>query len=178
VLLPEKARVVLMGDRFYGAAALIGWCRDQGWGFRLRCRKDLLVFDEDSVRTTLATCFARGERMLTAIALTEKRARTNIAMVQEAAIPSHGSSLCPIHRRPGGRMMTACAGASRRCSTISRRAASIWKTPRSSAPTRLVLTLGLALYWAVSTGMGDGVENKTPAEKKPGTPNAAASPAA
>jgi hypothetical protein len=98
VLLPEKARVVLMGDRFYGAAALIGWCRDQGWGFRLRCRKDLLVFDEDSVRTTLATCFARGERML---------------------------------------------------------------------------TLGLALYWAVSTGMG-----KTPAEKKPGTPNAAASPAA
>ena len=31
---------------------------------------------------------------------------------------------------------------------------------------RLVLVLSLALYWAVSSGMGDAMENKTPAEKK------------
>jgi hypothetical protein len=31
---------------------------------------------------------------------------------------------------------------------------------------RLVLVLSLALYWAVSTGMWDAMENKTPAEKK------------
>ena len=31
---------------------------------------------------------------------------------------------------------------------------------------RLMLVLSLALYWAVSTGMWDRVENKTPAEKK------------
>ena len=31
---------------------------------------------------------------------------------------------------------------------------------------QLVLVLSLALYWAVSTGMWDAMENKTPAEKK------------
>ena len=31
---------------------------------------------------------------------------------------------------------------------------------------RLVLVLSLALYWAVSTGMWDAMENKTLAEKK------------
>ena len=31
---------------------------------------------------------------------------------------------------------------------------------------RLVLVLSLALYWAVSTGMWDMMQNKTPAEKK------------
>ena len=32
---------------------------------------------------------------------------------------------------------------------------------------RLVMVLSLALYWAVSAGMWDAMENKTPAEKKP-----------
>ena len=31
---------------------------------------------------------------------------------------------------------------------------------------RLVMVLSLALYWAVSTGMWDAMQNKTPAEKK------------
>jgi len=35
-LLPQDARVVLMGDRFYGSPALTGWCRHQGLGWRLR----------------------------------------------------------------------------------------------------------------------------------------------
>jgi len=31
---------------------------------------------------------------------------------------------------------------------------------------RLVMVLSLALYWAVSTGMWDAIENPRPAEKK------------
>jgi len=31
-LLPAGARVMLMGDRFYGSPALICWCRAKGWG--------------------------------------------------------------------------------------------------------------------------------------------------
>jgi hypothetical protein len=30
-LVPPGARVTLMGDRFYGSPALIGWCRAAGW---------------------------------------------------------------------------------------------------------------------------------------------------
>ena len=56
-LMPEGARVTLMGDRFYGAPALIDWCREQGWGWRLRCKQDLLVFDRNGGETTLKDCF-------------------------------------------------------------------------------------------------------------------------
>jgi hypothetical protein len=53
----------------------------------LRCKQDLLVFDENGGETTLANCFARGEHMLTDVKLTEKRARTNIAMLHEVGHP-------------------------------------------------------------------------------------------
>ncbi len=74
---------MLMGDRFYGSPALLEWLRSQGWGWRLRCKQDLLVFSKDGGETTLANCFARGEHMLTDIELTQKHARTNIAMLHE-----------------------------------------------------------------------------------------------
>src|SRR5215217_2735268 len=131
-LLPEGVRPTLMGDRFYGSPALIAWCRDHGWGWRLRCKQDLLVFDNGG-ETTLADCFARGEHRLEDVALTGKRARTHVAMVQKAR-PNHGSSPCPIVRRQGARATTACAGASRRCSRISRPGGSIWRPATSSAP--------------------------------------------
>src|SRR5436190_13191678 len=43
---------------------------------------------------------------------------------------------------------------------------------------RLILVLALALYWAVSTGMWDALENRAPAEKKPRQRTARTSPAA
>src|SRR3982751_5456249 len=79
-LLPEGVRPTLMGDRFYGSPALIAWCRDHGWGWRLRCKQDLRVFDNGG-ETTLAECFARGEHRLEDVELTGKRARTHVAML-------------------------------------------------------------------------------------------------
>jgi len=43
---------------------------------------------------------------------------------------------------------------------------------------RLVLVLALALYWAVSTGLWDAIENRTPVEKKPRRRSARMSPVA
>ena len=43
---------------------------------------------------------------------------------------------------------------------------------------RLVLVLALALHWAVSTGMWDAVENRTPVEKRLRVRNAGMSRAA
>jgi hypothetical protein len=48
-----------MGDRFDGPPALIGGCRQRGWGWRLRLAQDLLVF-EGGGETTLAACLARA----------------------------------------------------------------------------------------------------------------------
>ena len=84
--LPENVRPVLMGDRFYGTPDLIAWCKSRGWGWRLRLKQDLLVF-EDGGETTLAACFADGEHLLSGVELTEKRVTTNIAMVHEPGHP-------------------------------------------------------------------------------------------
>ena len=85
-LLPVGTRPVLMGDRFYGSPDLIAWCGERGWGWRLRLKQELLVF-EDGGESTLAACFARGEHLLSGIALTEKRVATNVAMVHEPGHP-------------------------------------------------------------------------------------------
>jgi hypothetical protein len=75
-----------MGDRFYGAPELIVWCQQQGWGWRLRLKQDLLAFEEGG-ETTLAACFARGEHLLRGIGLTGKRVATHVAMVHEPGHP-------------------------------------------------------------------------------------------
>src|SRR3982750_991920 len=86
-LLPAGARPVLMGDRFYGTPDLITWCRARGWGWRLRLKRDLLVFEAGGGETSLGECFARGERLLSDVELTGKRVATNVAMVHEPGHP-------------------------------------------------------------------------------------------
>src|SRR3982750_3341432 len=85
-LLPAGVRPVLRGDRFYGSPALIAWCREQGWDWRLGVQQGGVGF-EDGGETTLAQCLSRGEHRLRNIELTEQRARTNVAMVHEAGHP-------------------------------------------------------------------------------------------
>lgn len=167
-LLPAGARVTLMGDRFYGSPALMEWCRDKGWGWRLRCRQDLLVF-QDGGETTLKECFARGDHMMTNIELTEKRARTNIAMLREEGHPEPwiiALSDPPTTWRAldyGMRWGIEAMFSDFKTRGFNLEDSQIERTDRLA---RLVLVLSLALYWAVSTGMWDAMENKIPAEKK------------
>ena len=136
-LLPASAKPVLMGDRFYGSPALIAWCRDQGWDWRLRLKQHLLVF-EDGGETTVAECFARGEHMLTGIDLTEKRVATNVAMVHEAGHPEPwiiALSEAPTKHRAS---ITGSGGALNPCSPTSRPEASVLRTATSNAPTAWV----------------------------------------
>jgi len=168
-LLGKNVRVLLMGDRFYGSPALIGWCREQGWGWRLRCKESLIVLDPDGEETTLGACFARGERLLSDVLVTRKHARTNIAMV-------HGEG----HKAPWIIALSDPPTAERATEYRQRWGIeamfSDYKTrgfnledsqiERADRLDRLVMVLSLALYWAVSTGMWDAIENPRPAEKK------------
>jgi len=179
-LLPEDAAATLMGDRFYGSPALIDWCRARGWVWRLRCKQDLLVF-EGGGETTLARCFERGDHMLVDIQLTEKRARTNIAMIHEAGHPEPwiiALSEPPTTWRAhdyGLRWGIEAMFSDYKTRGFDLEDSHIERTDRLD---RLVLVLSLALYWAVSTGMWDAMENKTPAEKKSRARNAGTSRAA
>src|SRR3954465_13611647 len=151
-LLPAGARPVLMGDRFYGTPALIGWCRQRGWGWRLRLKQDLLVF-EGGGETTLAACLARGERLLRDVELTERRAVTHVAMVHEPGHPEPWiiamSEPPPIHPAFAHGLRW---GIEAMLSDFKTRGFGL-EDSQLRRPERPILVMTLALFWAVSTGM-------------------------
>jgi hypothetical protein len=168
-LLPAGARPVLMGDRFYGTPALIAWCRERGWGWRLRLKRDLLVFGGGG-ESTLAACFARGERLLSGVELTEKRATTHVAMVHEPGHPEPWivalSEPPTVHRAFDYGLRW---GIEAMFSDFKTRGFGLGdsRLRRPERLDRLTLVMALALFWAVSTGMWDAVHRATPDEKKP-----------
>ena len=81
--LPAGIKPVLMGDRFYGSPDLIAWCAARGWSWRLRLKSLFLVTDKAGGETTLKDCFERGEWLLEDIRLTEKKVRTNVAIIHD-----------------------------------------------------------------------------------------------
>ena len=167
-LLPEDAKVVLMGDRFYGSPDLIGWCRSKGWDWRLRLKADLLVFEEGG-ESTVAHCFARGEHMLTDVELTGKRARTNIGMVHEDGHPEPwfiAMSDAPTTARAfdyGLRWGIEAMFSDFKSRGFGLEDSQLQRVDRMD---RLILVMALALYWAVSTGMWAAENAALPVEKK------------
>jgi hypothetical protein len=177
-LLPAGTKPVLMGDRFYGSPDLIAWCSGQGWDWRLRLKQDLLVF-EDGGETTLAACFRRGEHRLRDIELTEKRVRTNVAMVHEAGHPEPW--IIALSQAPS--VHTAFDyglrwGIEAMFSDFKTRGFGLEDSQIRLAGRldRLILIMALALFWAVSTGMWDAVHRPTPAEKNPAMADPGAMP--
>jgi Transposase DDE domain len=167
-LLPDGMRPVLMGDRFYGSPELISWCRRQGWGWRLRLKQDLLVFEAGG-ETSLKACFARGERLLSGIELTGKRVATDVAMVHEPGHPEPWiiamSEPPTVHRAFDYGLRW---GIEAMFSDFKTRGFGLEDShlQRPERLDRLILVMALALFWAVSTGMWDAVHNATPDEKK------------
>jgi len=167
-LVPDGAKVVLMGDRFYGSPDLIAWCRDAGWDWRLRLKADLLVF-EDGGESTVSQCFRRGERMLRDVELTSRRARTNIGMVHEDGHPEPwfiAMSDTPTTARTFDYGLRW--GIEAMFSDFKSRGFGIERSQlqRTDRMDRLILVMTLALYWAVSTGMWAADNAALPAEKK------------
>ena len=167
-LLPEGAKVVLMGDRFYGNPDLIAWCRKQQWHWRLRLKADLLVF-EDGGESTISDCFARGERMLTGVELTVKRVPTNIGMVHVDGHPEPwfiAMSDAPTAAKTfdyGLRWGIEAMFSDFKSRGFGLEDSQLQRTDRMD---RLILIMTLALYWAVSTGMWAAANAALPAEKK------------
>lgn len=167
--LPAGGQVVLMGDRFYGTPDLIALCRALGWDWRLRLKRDLLVFDEAGGETTLAECLARGDHMLGGIELTGKRVVTNIAMVHEPGHPEPWivalSAAPTVHRAfdYGLRWGIEAMFSDFKSRGFGLEDSQIRHPDRLA---RLLLIMALALHWAVSSGMWEAAHQPPPAEKK------------
>ena len=152
-------------------------CRSAGWDWRLRLKGDLLVFDGGG-ESTIAECFARGERNLVDIGLTGKRVRTNVGMVHEDGHPEPwfiAMSETPSTARTfdyglrwGIVMPEACFQHDAMFSDFKSRGFGLEDSQlqRTDRMDRLILVMALALYWAVSTGMWASENTALPAEKK------------
>jgi hypothetical protein len=96
--MPAGTRVQLMGDRFYGTADLIGWCQERDWGYRLRLKGNLVVFD-GATKTTTGACAGEKLFYLEDVELTGKRARTHIGILHD---PGHAEPwIIAMSEKPG-----------------------------------------------------------------------------
>lgn len=167
-MMPEGADILLAGDRFYGTAALIGWCQQHGWNYRLRLRDNLILQHEGGEITTGAAAKA-GIRALADATLNETGVTTNMGILHEKGhkepwiiamrdVPSKGRVL-DYGMRWGIEPMF---------SDFKSRGFGITKTQLKHADRieRLILVLTVALYWAASTGMAPPKKPPTHTQKK------------
>ena len=124
---------------------------------------------EDGGESTVSECFARGERMLTGVELTGKRAATNVGMVHEAGHPEPwfiAMSDAPTTARTfdyGLRWGIEAMFSDFKSRGFGLEDSQLQRTDRMD---RLIMVMSLALYWAVSTGMWAAEHAALPAEKK------------
>jgi hypothetical protein len=166
--LPAGARGRLMGDRFYGTAALIGWCQDRDSGYRLRLKGNLTVRDGTDTPTT-AACARERMFSLEDVELTAKRARTHLGILHDPGHPEPW--IIAMSERPSDLRTLEYGqrwGIEPMFSDFKARGFGVEDTQIRYADRldRLLLVMALALYWAVSTGRWDAVHHPTPSEKK------------
>ncbi len=167
-MIPTGVKIMLAGDRFYGTAALIGWCQRQGWSYRIRLKSDLIVSNEQGTITT-GQAAQRGIKSLINVQFNEHIVSTNIGIIHEAG-----------HKEPWIIAMDAQPsdattldygmrwGIESLFSDIKSRGFSITQThlQHPDRIERLLLVLTIALFWAVSTGMEPPSSDQQPSKKK------------
>lgn len=165
---PSGAKVMLMGDRFYRTADVIGWCQQRDWDYRLRLKGNLVVFD-GTEKTKTGVCANEKRFSLEDVELTGKRVRTHIGILHD---PGHTEPwIIALSERPGYLRTLDYGqrwGIEPMFSDFKSRGFGVENTQIRYADRldRLILVMSLALYWAVSTGLWNAVHHATPAEKK------------
>jgi hypothetical protein len=168
-MIPEGSSVVLAGDRFYGTAALIGWCQSHNWQYRLRLKSNLILEHEGGEITT-GDAYKQGIKALEGARFHQTHVQTSIGIVHESghSEPWIIAMDCkPTHYKVldyGLRWGIECM-----FSDFKSRGFCITKTHLQHADRieRLILVLTIALYWAVSTGMRPPEKKRLTLPKKP-----------
>lgn len=166
--LPEGSRVMLAGDRFYGTADLVGWCQKQGWGYRLRLKGNLCIYQDQGPDKTLDQLKAEGKNTL-------ERARFRSGMITHVGILHESGHEEPwyiaMDSRPNEyktRDYGLRWGIENMFSDFKSRGFSLMQTHIRIAERleRLILVLSIALHWAVSLGLSHEKNHQDHAEKR------------
>lgn len=168
VILPEGAKVLLMGDRFYGTCSLVDYCTQRTWSYRLRLKGNIniQIASEIISASQLAT---REEKFLTNVFLATSGVKTNIGFIHEAghpepwiiimdAIPDRNTTL-----DYGKRWSIESLFSDFKTRGFGLEDTQMRLPDRLS---RLILVMALAIYYAVNAGVWDEENNPTSIEKK------------
>lgn len=162
-MLPSGLRILLAGDRFYGTSALVKWCQEAGWSYRLRLKLNFILEHEGGEITTREAA-AQNIHSLINVWFNKTEIRTNIGIIHEKGHPEPW--IIAMDCKPS-RYTTLDYGLrwgiEPLFSDFKSKGFSITKThlKHTDRIERLILVLTIALYWAVSTGMEPEVNNHT-----------------
>jgi hypothetical protein len=155
--LPPEIAILLTADRFYGTAALIGWCRNAGWKYRIRLKGNLTLTHEGGEITTgdvaarmpkgVEKAELYGSGVVTNIGVLHEKGRKEPWIVAMDAVPS-AYTVLDYGLRWGIESMFSDFKSRGFGITQSQ----IQKPERLE---RLILIMAIALYWATSCGMVD-----------------------
>lgn len=171
--IPAGSSVLLLGDRYYGQASLISFCRRCGWDCRLRLKGNIKVFNEKGDEATLSDLVpaerkSRKELHLKNIYLTEQRIQTNLSILQE---PGHDEPwLLAVGTEPNYYKTFDYSlrwGCEAMFSDFKTRGFGLedTKLERADRVARLMLILSVAMHWCVLAGLRDRMLNPLPREK-------------
>lgn len=155
IMLPENVSILLTGDRFYGTSALIEWCKDHKWQYRIRLKSNLIL-EHDGGELVTGELARNKINSLENAKLHKTNIATNIGVLQEKGF--NEAWIIAMDCKPskyrvldyGMRWGIECM-----FSDFKSRGFSITKTQLRHVDRieRLILVLTIALFWAVSTGM-------------------------
>ncbi len=153
--LPEGADVMLTADRFYGTAALIDWCQEAGWQYRVRLKGNLTLQHEGGEMSTgeavrlcpdgLMQAELYGSGVRTNIGLLHEKGHKEPWIIAMDALPTKGRVL-DYGMRWGIESMFSDLKSRGFGLTNSK----IQKPRRLE---KLILIMAIALHWAVSSGL-------------------------
>lgn len=161
-MIPDGVPILLSADRFYGTSAMISWCQQAGWQYRIRLKSNLILDHEGGEITTGQAASLKISQLENAT-FNNTNVKTHIGILHETGHPEPwiiAMDCLPSKYKIldyGMRWGIECL-----FSDFKSRGFSITKTHLVHADRieRLILVLTIALYWAVSTGMQPKVNAK------------------
>jgi hypothetical protein len=167
-LIPVGVSVLLSADRFYGTSALVGWCQQHGWGYRIRLKGNL-IFEHQGGEITPQEALVGQMTALEGAQFHQTNIKTSIGILHEKG-----------HKEPWFIAMECTPsqyktldygmrwGIESLFSDFKSRGFSITKTHLQDEMRieRLILVLSIALIWAVSTGMQPQLRQTKHTKKK------------
>ena len=85
-MIPEGIPTLLSADRFYGTSAMIRWCQQAGWQYRIRLKSNLILDHQGGEITTGQAASLKMARLENAT-FNNTNVKTHIGILHEADHP-------------------------------------------------------------------------------------------